>query len=130
MRGTQQPPQSQRRPANRTLSFVLYEDWDPEQAYDDLPPSCLHYFIEWKLTVNRRIIAKQTENDLVVAPSVFWTEELSSKIIDIVTLTGKSCEAEAITIAISVNDRSEHDITKRFTKLNIDWLMVERQLQV
>ncbi len=128
-RGTRLPPQSQRQPAKGTLSFVPYADWDPEQAYNDLPPSCVHYFIEWKLTVNRRIIAKQTENDLVVAPSDFWTEELSSKIADIVTSTGKSCEADATTIAISVNDRSEHDITKRFTKLNIDWLVVERQLQ-
>ncbi|PQE31101.1 Short chain dehydrogenase reductase family protein [Rutstroemia sp. NJR-2017a WRK4] len=41
----------------------------------------------------------------------------------------KSCEADATTITISVNDRSEHDITKRFTKLNIDWLVIERQLQ-
>ncbi len=122
-------PQSQRRPANRTLSFVPYADWSPDQAYDDLPPSCMHYFMEWKLTVNRRIIAKQTENDLVVAPSDFWTEELFSKIADIVKSTGKSCEADATTIAICVNDRSEHDITKRFTKLDIDWLVIERQLQ-
>jgi hypothetical protein len=79
--------------------------------------------------VNRRIIAKQTENDLVVAPSDFWTEELFSKIADIVKSTGKSCEADATTIAISVNDRSEHDITKRFAKLDSDWLVIERQLQ-
>jgi hypothetical protein len=128
-RGALLPPQSQRRPANKTLSFVPYADWDPEQTYDDLPPSCVHFFLEWKLTVNRRIIAKQTENDLVVAPSDFWTEELFSKIADIVKSTGKSCEADATTIAIYVNDRSEHDITKRFAKLDIDWLVIERQLQ-
>jgi hypothetical protein len=64
--------------------------------------------------------AEQTEYDLVVAPSDFWNEELSSKIADIVESTGKSSEADATTIAISVNDRSEHDITKRFKKLEID----------
>jgi hypothetical protein len=46
-------PQSQRRPANRTLSFVPYADWGPEQAYDYLPPSCVHYLMEWNLTVNQ-----------------------------------------------------------------------------
>jgi hypothetical protein len=70
-RGARLPQQSQRRPVNRTLSFVPYADWSPDQVYEDLPPSYIHYFIEWKLTVNRRIIAKQTENDLVVAPSDF-----------------------------------------------------------
>jgi len=79
--------------------------------------------------MNRRVTAKQTENDLVVAPSDFWNEELSSKVADIVKSTGKSCEADATTIAISVNDRSEYDITKRFERLEIDWLIVERQLQ-
>lgn len=60
---------------------------------------------------------------------VFYNEELSSKIADIVKSTGKSCEADATTIAISVNDRSESNITKRFEKLDIDWPIVERQLQ-
>jgi hypothetical protein len=72
------------------------------------------------LTLNRRVAAKQTENDLVVAPSDFWNKELLSKIADIVKSTSKSCEANATTIAISVNDCSEYDITKRFEKLEID----------
>jgi hypothetical protein len=122
--------QTQRRPARKTLPFVPYADWAPDQSYDELPPSCIHYIMEWKLTLNRRLVAKQTEDDLVVAPSDFWNEELSSKISDVVKSTGKSCEANATTIAISVNERSEHDTIKRFEKLEIDWLIVERQLQV
>ena len=118
--GTGLVRQSQRRPARKTLPIVPYADWVPDQSYDQLPPSCVHYIMEWKLTLNRRLVAKQTEDDLVVAPSDFWNEELSSKIADIVKSTGKPCEADATTIAISVNDRSEHDITKRFEKLEID----------
>lgn len=41
---------------------------------------------------------------------------------------GKSYKADATTITISMNDRSEHDIVKRFEKLEIDWLIIERQL--
>lgn len=123
------PQRSQRRPARKTLPFVPYADWVPDQCYDELPPSCIHYIMEWKLTLNRRVAAKQTENDIVVAPSDFWNKELSAKIADIVKSTDKSCEADATTIAISVNDRLEHDITKRFQNLEIDWSIVERQLQ-
>jgi hypothetical protein len=118
--GAQGPQRSQLRPACKTLPFVPYADWVPDQSYDELPPSCMHYIMEWKLTLNRRLVAKQTEDDLIVAPSDFWNEELSSKIADIVKSTGKSCKADATTIAISVNDCSEHDITKRFEKLEID----------
>jgi hypothetical protein len=86
--------------------------------------------MEWKLTLNKRVIAKQTEDDLVLAPSDFWNEELSLKIADIVKSTGKPCKADATTIVMSVNDRSERDITKRFEELQIDWLIVENKLQV
>lgn len=89
----------------------------------------MHYVMEWKLTLNKRVAAKQTEDDLVLAPSDFWNEELSPKIADIVKSTGKPCKADATTITISINDRSERDITKRFDELQIDWPIVERQLQ-
>jgi hypothetical protein len=70
-RGARLPQRSQRRPARKTLPFVPYADWVPDQSYDELPPSCMHYIMEWKLTRNRRVAAKQTEDDLVVAPSDF-----------------------------------------------------------
>jgi hypothetical protein len=88
----------------------------------------MHYIMEWKLTLNKRVVAKQTEDDLVLAPSDFWNEELSSKIADIVKSSGKPCN-DATTIVISVNDRSEPDITKRFEELQIDWPIVENKLQ-
>lgn len=81
--------------------------------------------MEWKLTLNKRTAAKQTEDNLVVAPSDFWNGELASKMTDIVQSTGKSYKADATTIAISINDRSERDITKYFKKLQINWSVVE-----
>ncbi|KAH6871327.1 hypothetical protein B0T10DRAFT_523109 [Thelonectria olida] len=123
------PSQSQRRPAQSVLPFVPYDDWVPDQSYIEHPPSCIRYVLEWKFTFNNRSIAKQTEEGLVVAPSDFWDEELSAKIEEIAKSTSKPCRADSTTVVMSVNDRSEPDITKRFNKLQIDWSIVERQLQ-
>lgn len=127
-RGAGPTRRSQLRPARKTLPFVPYDDWLPGESYDEQPPSCMHYVMEWKLTLNKRVAAKQTE-DLVLAPSDFWNEELSSKIVDISNSIGKPCTADATTIVMSVNDRSERDITKRFEQLQINWSIVEKQLQ-
>jgi hypothetical protein len=73
-----------------------------------------------EVDTKHRLVAKQTEDDLVVVLNDFYEEELSSKIADIIKSTGKSCKADATTITISINNRSEYDTTKRFEKLEID----------
>jgi len=40
-RGGRLPQQSQRRPARKTVPFVPYAEWVPDQSYDELPPSCM-----------------------------------------------------------------------------------------
>ncbi|KAH7195220.1 hypothetical protein DER44DRAFT_674599, partial [Fusarium oxysporum] len=44
--------------------------------------------------------------------------------------SNKPYKADAATIVTSVTDRSERDITKRVDDLMIDWLVLERQLQI
>jgi hypothetical protein len=58
------PQQSQRRPALKTLPFVPYADWVADQSYDELPLSCMHYNMEWKLTMNRRVVASKLKMTL------------------------------------------------------------------
>lgn len=122
--------QSLRRPAPKLLPFVSYEDWVPGQSYEEQPPQWMQYNMQWKLRLNNRKAVEQTEQDLVVAPSEFWQEELSTKITNIVNAKKKPYEANATTITMSVsNDPSQDKITKYFEKLDIDWSVVERQLQ-
>jgi hypothetical protein len=83
------------------------------------------------MTLNNRVIAKQTEQDIVLAPGDFWDQTLWPELEKLAekTRSNKPCKADATTIVMSVTDRSERDITKRFDELVIDWLAVERQLQ-
>jgi hypothetical protein len=52
----------------RTLGFLPLAGWDEYNSYDEETPSRLRYSIEWKVVANNRVVAKDTEQDLVVVP--------------------------------------------------------------
>ncbi|KAJ5278181.1 hypothetical protein N7524_004334, partial [Penicillium chrysogenum] len=54
-------------------------DWEDRKAYDGDPPMCIHYRVEWRVTVNNREVSevsKDTEEDVVLA---FWQLSLKKK---------------------------------------------------
>jgi hypothetical protein len=51
----------------------------------------MHYTIEWKLTVNKKMAAKQTEDNLIVASNDFWNKKLAAKLEEIVKSRDKPC---------------------------------------
>ncbi|KAJ5005564.1 hypothetical protein K4K57_011679 [Colletotrichum sp. SAR 10_99] len=112
------------------LPFLDYSRWAPGQSYDEQPPRWMLYTMQWKLTLNSRKAVEQTEQNLAISPNDFWKEVLSSKVDEIVASKKKVYETSATTIVMSVpNDRSEDKITKHFQGQQIDWAVVERQLQ-
>ncbi|KAF1966377.1 hypothetical protein BU23DRAFT_326895 [Bimuria novae-zelandiae CBS 107.79] len=67
------------------LGFLSLAEWDEYNSYEEIP-SRLRYSIEWKVTVNNRVVAKDTEQDLVLVPAAYWhmylkprVEKLSSR---------------------------------------------------
>ncbi|KAH7109908.1 hypothetical protein B0J13DRAFT_415000, partial [Dactylonectria estremocensis] len=76
--------------------------------------------------------ANDTEQNLTLAPGAFWDETLKSKLEELLkkkTPRTKSYESEETTIIVSVTDRTERDLSKRFDEQDIEWGVVEDQLR-
>ncbi|KAJ5993082.1 hypothetical protein N7451_008806 [Penicillium sp. IBT 35674x] len=69
--------------------------------------------------MNKKVISRDTEEDVALAPSAYWS----------LTLKGKGgARSDDTSIVVSVNDRSQRDLLKRFDHLDIDWTAVEKRL--
>lgn len=111
------------------LTFCQLADWDSDRTYDEDPPSYIYYSVEWKVTVNNRAIMPKDTEQYVVLPLVdCWNHILKPNLDDFLYKTNRSLASEYTTVVVSVTERSERDLTKRFDKTSIDWAVIERQL--
>ncbi|CAN9211453.1 unnamed protein product [Alternaria alternata] len=112
------------------LGFLPLAEWDEYNSYEEDTPSHLCYSIEWKIAVNNRAVAKDTEQDIVLAPAVYWRmylQEKVEKLVDKKLPRSSHVELDDVGVVASVKDRSESDLTKRFDDMDIDWSVIERQ---
>ncbi|KIM94789.1 hypothetical protein OIDMADRAFT_63258, partial [Oidiodendron maius Zn] len=105
--------------------------WDDEKTYGDDPPNCIHYAIEWTVTLNGKLILKDTEQNLVLALTFYWPQYLKPKLEKLLrkkVSSNKGVTPDDTNVVISVTDQSERDLTRRFDETEIEWPVVEKQL--
>jgi hypothetical protein len=121
--------QTQLRP--KKLGFCQPTDWDEEKIYDEDPPSFIHYSIEWKVKLHKKEVSNDTELDVVLAPASYWRLVLQPKLEKLLCrklAKNRHVMSEETNVVISVTDRSQRDVTKRFDDTNVEWSVIERQL--
>ncbi|KAK1613489.1 hypothetical protein BDP81DRAFT_388078 [Colletotrichum phormii] len=124
-------PQS-RSAANQDDVWMSRLSEPPDPEYNDPQPAHVPYSVEWKLTANNRMVTKDSEQTIVVPPDVFWKTRLRAKLralLDRKLPSTKTFEAVDTDVVVSVTDRSQRDLVKRFDELDVDWAMLEAQLQ-
>ena len=105
------------------LGLCQLTDWDEEKAYDEDPPTCIHYSIEWRVTVNKRMVSLDTEQDVVLAPALSWRLLLYHKLEMVLTrkiAKNRPIKSEDTNIVISVTERSQRNLIKRFNDTNVN----------
>jgi hypothetical protein len=111
------------------LELLDLDEWNEYETYDEDPPSCIHYSIEWKVLLNNKAMCKDTEHNLVLAPRFYWSLYLRPKLEKFLQrkLPHRRVTCDDTSVVVSVTGR-ERDLTKRFDELDIDWFLVEKQL--
>jgi hypothetical protein len=109
-------PRSQLRPAGSALTFVPYTNWDSVLSYDDIPT--IRWDMKWKITLNTRKKAAETEQDIVISPRKFWKHILRTK-VDGAT-SNKPWKREKTQVVLKVTHRGTSAIEKEY-KEAMDW---------
>jgi hypothetical protein len=104
---------------DNSLPLLQFRDWEEGRTYDEDPPACIHYLIEWKITPNNRTVAKDTEQDLVLAPRFHWRLFLRPKLEELLIRKYPYRKLESDNTSLVVSATRQKGLTRRFDKTDI-----------
>ena len=85
------------------------------------------------MTVNNREVSKDTEEDVVLAPSAFWQLSLGKmleKALRRKTAHHRQVRSDDTVIVASTTDRTKQNLSKRLDDTDISWTAIEKQLLI
>lgn len=84
------------------------------------------------MTLNNWVLAKDTEQDLVLRPSSYWGQikQKAERVLHQKVNHNQHVKLDNTSVVVSVNDRSQRDLTKRFKKTDINWTAINRQILI
>lgn len=89
-------------------------DGNEDRACDERPATCSHFPFEWKLTLNSKGAARDTELNPLLAPNSFWSTVLQPRLeIFQKAAVEQVPQSRCTTVSAAVTDRSERDLVKR-----------------
>lgn len=76
------------------------------------------------------MVAKDTEQDLALPPRSYWgrIKDTAGNILRRKIAHNRRVRLDDTNLVVSVNERSQSDLIKRFEGASVDWTMVENQL--
>ncbi|KAJ5543730.1 hypothetical protein N7513_007238 [Penicillium frequentans] len=88
----------------------------------------IHCQIEWRVKLNNRVVAKDTEQDLALPPSSYWEriEDTARDVLRRKIAHNRRVRLDDTNVVVSVNERSQSDLIKRFEGTNVDWTTMTR----
>ncbi|KUM55832.1 hypothetical protein ACN42_g11406 [Penicillium freii] len=113
---------------DKRLPLLQFGDWEEGRTYDEVPPAFIHYLIEWKITLNNRTVAKDTEQDLVLAPRSYWRLFLQPKLKELLIRKYPHRKLESDDTSVVVSATRQKGLTRRFDRTDVDWTSIEKQL--
>lgn len=123
-------PSPLHQPLSDEAGFLPVIDQEDGGTWDGQSVNCIHYQIEWRVTLNNRVVTKDTEQNLALPPSSYWKNinEKAGSLLRRKIARDRRVRPDDTTIVVSVKDCSQQDLTKRFESTDIDWTTVEQQL--
>lgn len=105
------------------LELLSQDEWNESEAYDKGPPTCVHYWIEWTVILENKLLSKDTEPDLVLAHRFYWSLFLLKKLEKLLQKNlppSKRVACEDTNVVVSVTEPSKRDLEKRFDEIIVN----------
>jgi hypothetical protein len=77
---TQDGPAAPSFPQQDNPTLLQLCEWEELRQNDELPQRFIRYTVEWKVKVNNRFSSEDTEEDVALTPSAYWSSVLSGKL--------------------------------------------------